>query len=28
MVDHALQAGGQDNVTVAVIPIGGSHESC
>jgi PPM family protein phosphatase len=28
LVDHALQAGGQDNVTVTVIPIGGRHEFC
>jgi serine/threonine protein phosphatase PrpC len=27
LVDYALQAGGQDNVTVAVIPIGDRHES-
>jgi PPM family protein phosphatase len=26
LVDYALQAGGHDNVTVAVIPIGGLHE--
>ncbi len=26
LVDFALQAGGHDNVTVAVIPIGGPHE--
>jgi PPM family protein phosphatase len=26
LVDHALQEGGHDNVTVAVIPIGGLHE--
>lgn len=26
LVDHALQAGGHDNVTVAVIPIGGHNE--
>jgi serine/threonine protein phosphatase PrpC len=26
LVDHALRAGGQDNITVAVIPIGGIHE--
>jgi len=26
LVDYALQAGGHDNVTVAVIPIGGPHE--
>lgn len=26
LVDYALDAGGQDNVTVAVIPIGGLHE--
>jgi serine/threonine protein phosphatase PrpC len=26
LVEHALHAGGQDNVTVAVVPIGGIHE--
>ncbi|MBS1691497.1 MAG: protein phosphatase 2C domain-containing protein [Actinobacteria bacterium] len=26
LVEHALRAGGQDNITVAVIPIGGLHE--
>jgi PPM family protein phosphatase len=26
LVDYALGAGGQDNITVAVIPIGGPHE--
>ena len=26
LVDYALHAGGQDNITVAVIPIGGIHE--
>jgi PPM family protein phosphatase len=26
LVDHALHQGGHDNVTVVVIPIGGSHE--
>ena len=26
LVEHALQAGGQDNITVALIPIGGRHE--
>jgi serine/threonine protein phosphatase PrpC len=26
LTDHALQAGGHDNITVAVIPIGGPHE--
>jgi serine/threonine protein phosphatase PrpC len=26
LIEYALHAGGQDNVTVAVIPIGGLHE--
>ncbi len=26
LIDHALRCGGHDNVTVAIIPIGGSHE--
>jgi PPM family protein phosphatase len=26
LVEHALQAGGHDNITVAVIPIGVLHE--
>jgi PPM family protein phosphatase len=26
LIDHALSAGGHDNVTVAVLPIGGLHE--
>jgi serine/threonine protein phosphatase PrpC len=26
LVDHALHAGGRDNITVVVIPIGGPHE--
>jgi PPM family protein phosphatase len=26
LVEHALRAGGQDNITVALIPIGGRHE--
>jgi len=26
LVDHALRAGGHDNITVIIIPIGGSHE--
>ncbi len=26
LTEHALDAGGQDNITVAVIPIGGRHE--
>ncbi len=26
LVDHALSAGGHDNITVAVVPIGGHHE--
>jgi PPM family protein phosphatase len=27
LTEHALQAGGHDNITVVVIPIGGHHES-
>jgi len=27
LTEHALDAGGEDNITVAVIPIGGHHES-
>jgi len=27
LTEHALNAGGEDNITVAVIPIGGHHES-
>jgi serine/threonine protein phosphatase PrpC len=26
LVEHALNAGGQDNITVAIVPIGGLHE--
>jgi len=26
LIEHALRCGGHDNVTVAIIPIGGSHE--
>jgi serine/threonine protein phosphatase PrpC len=26
LVEHALNAGGQDNITVAIVPIGDLHE--